>query len=603
MSESIRCRFMKIPFALGTSITLIAGLAGAQGTIQTFAGNGSTGFAGDGGPATSAALNYPKGVALDTAGNLYIADIDNSRVRKVTAAGIISTVAGNGFFGYSGDGGPALAASISDVTGVAVDGSGNLYITDDSNRRIRKIGANGIISTIAGIGVQGFSGDGGPATSAMLGRPVALVLDPAGNLYFADSVNQRVRKINASGIITTVAGNGLDSYSGDGGPAVSASFAFPIGIAIDAAGNLYVADGNNNRVRLITPGGIISTFAGNNQEGFSGDGGSATSASLNIPSDVAVDAAGSIYIADAGNNRVRKVNASGTITTIAGTDDNGFSGDGGPATQAMLNYPWGLTTDASGGLYIADRVNDRIRFVSGGISAAPSLLNNDVLNGASLLTNSPIAPGAIVSIFGSNFSTGTVSASTEPLPTSLAGTSVTFNGVAAPLFYISPTLINAQAPFNMATGLVQVQVQRGSSVSAVSTSSAATFSPGIFIMNPATGQGAILNSNYSLVSPTAPAHGGEYVAIYTTGLGPVQIPVASGALAPSMAPFPVTVTLPIVTIGGLTAAVAYSGLAPASIGLYQVNVLVPIGLSAGNQPVQISIGGVVSNTATLAVAP
>jgi uncharacterized protein (TIGR03437 family) len=598
MSQSIRCRFLKIPIAFGIGAALTAALAGAQGIIQTLAGNGNAAFSGDGGPATVAALNLMKGLAIDGTGNLYIADTGNMRIRRVSAAGFISTVAGNGLSGFSGDGGSSVAASMSDVTGVALDKSGNFYIADDSNRVIRKVDANGIITTIAGNGVQGFSGDGGPATSAMLGRPVALAFDAAGNLYFTDSVNQRVRKIGISGIITTIAGNGLDAYSGDGGPATSASLGTPIGIAIDAAGNVYVADGDNNRIRKITPNGIISTVAGNGGEGFSGDSGPATSAALNIPSDVSVDPSGNLYIADAGNNRVRKVDAFGTITTVAGTAENGFSGDGGPSTQAELNYPWGLTTDASGGLYIADRVNNRIRFIAGVLSAAPSLLNNAVLNGASFAPNFDFAPGAIVSVFGSNFSTGTLSASTVPLPTSLAGTSVTFNGVAAPLFYVSAKQINAQAPFNMAIGPVEIQVQRGSSVSTMTTSNAAMFSPGIFIVNQGTGQGAILHADYSMVSASAPARGGEVILIYATGLGALQIPVASGAIAPASAE---TNSYPIVTFGGLSGVVTYSGLAPGFIGLYQVNAMVPAGLQAGNQPLQINIGGVLSNIATLPV--
>jgi uncharacterized protein (TIGR03437 family) len=290
------------------------------------------------------------------------------------------------------------------------------------------------------------------------------------------------------------------------------------------------------------------------------------------------------------------------ITTAAGTGANGFSGDGGVPTKAMLNYPWGLTTDASGGLYIADRVNDRIRLIPGVISAAPSLLNNSALNGASFLQNFAIAPGAIVSIFGSNFSSGTVPASTVPLPTSLAGTSVTFDGIAQPLYFVSASQINVQARFDMATGPVQVQVQRGGSVSAMTTSNAGTFSPGIFIMNTQTGQGAILHSDYSLVSASAPARGGESISIYATGLGPLQVPVASGAIAPSTPPLAETSILPIVLIGGLTSTVTYSGLAPGLIGLYQVNVVVPVGLQTGNRAVQINIGGIISNTATLAVS-
>jgi trimeric autotransporter adhesin len=294
-------------------------------TIKTFAGDGTSGYSGEGAEAVNSALNNPKGVAIDPAGNVYIADSENFRVRKVNTAGLISTYAGNGVNAFSGDGGQAVNASISDILSVALDPAGNLYIADSSNRRIRKVAPGGTITTVAGTGVQGYTGDGGQAISATLGRPVAVTLDVAGNLYYVDSVDQCVRRIDTNGIISTVAGNGVQAFSGDGGLAVSASLAFPLGIALDSKGNMYVADANNNRIRMINSSGIISTVAGGANGGFSGDGGLAVSASLNIPSDVAVDSAGNLYIADAGNNRIREVNPAGVISTIAGTTGNGFS--------------------------------------------------------------------------------------------------------------------------------------------------------------------------------------------------------------------------------------------------------------------------------------
>lgn len=598
-------RFLVCILAPVATLSLAAGMAMAQDVINTGAGNGQAAYSGDGGPALSAAVNYPKGVAFDSAGNTYIADTENMRVRRVSPAGMIYTVAGTGTNAYSGDGGQAIAASLSDVTGVAVDSAGNLYITDDSNRRIRKVGANGIITTIAGVGVQGYSGDGGPATAAMLGRPVAVTFDAAGNLYYADSVNQVIRKIDTNGIITTVAGNGLDGYSGDGGPATAASLAYPIGVTVDHAGNIYIADGNNNRVRKVTPLGIITTVAGNGNGAFAGDGGQAANASLNIPSDVATDLAGNLYIADAGNNRVREVSPAGIISTIAGTDDNGYSGDGGPATEAMLNFPWGLAVTTSGTLYIGDRVNSRIRTVGQTVvtTAVPTLVNNPALNGASFAPGLAIAPGAIVSLFGSNLSVGTASYTTAPLPYSLDDTSVLFNGTAVPLFFVSQGQINAQVPFNLPVGTVQVQVQSGTSLSSTATVPVAQYSPGIFIVNDNANTGAIIHtSNYSVVTGSNPAVPGETLAMYVTGLGPVNMSIASGAVAPSIAPFALTVTNPTVTIGGVNANVSFSGLAPGYVGLYQLNVTLPSNISAGNQSVQVNIGGITSNAATLAVA-
>jgi uncharacterized protein (TIGR03437 family) len=566
-------------------------------TITTFAGNGVAGFSGDGGPASSAALNHPKGMAIDPAGNVYIADPDNARIRVVNSSGAISTFAGNGLSTFGGDGGPAASASISDVMGVALDAAGNLYVADSSNRRIRKI-ANGAISTIAGVGVEGFSGDGGPAANAMLGRPVALATDAAGNLYYVDSTQQRIRKIATNGIITTIAGNGLNGFAGDNGPALSASMSFPLGIAVDRSLNIYIADAGNNRVRKITPAGTIVTVAGSGAEGFSGDGGPAVNAQLNLPSDVAVDNAGNFYIADSGNNRVRKVDGSGTITTIAGVDTNGFSGDGGPPASAMLNYPWGLAVDSAGAIYIADRVNTRVREISSAASSGGPPAVNAVVNGASFAANSPVAPGSLVAIFGTGLAAGTAPASVVPLPLSLGQTGVTFNGVSAPLFFVSAGQINAQVPFTVAAGTASVQVTRSGASSAPANIGITPYSPGIFAMDQA-GGAAVFHADFTQVTTAAPAHAGETVVLYATGLGPLVGAVTSGAAASAMS----TTSTPVVTVGNARATVAYAGLARGLVGVYQVNFMVPGGLSPGNQPIQLTIGGAASNTANMAVTP
>jgi sugar lactone lactonase YvrE len=340
----------------------------ALGIITTVAGNGVFGFAGDGGAATSASLNSPAGVALDASGNLYIAEYANHRIRKVDAAtGIITTVAGNGINTFAGDGGAATSASLSHPNGVALDASGNLYIADYGNSRIRKVAAaTGIITTVTGNGVFGFAGDGGAATSASLYFPTGVALDASGNLYIADPRTQRIRKVDAaSGIITTVAGNGVLGFAGDGGPATSANLASPSGVALDASGNLYIADIGNERIRKVdAASGIITTAAGSGVLGFAGDDGAATSASLASPWGVALDASGNLYIADYFNHRIRKVDATtGIITTVAGNGTATFAGDGGAATSANLNYPVGVAVDASGNLYIADFRNQRIRKV------------------------------------------------------------------------------------------------------------------------------------------------------------------------------------------------------------------------------------------------
>ncbi|MDQ6836984.1 MAG: NHL repeat-containing protein [Actinomycetota bacterium] len=347
--------------------------AAANGDITTVAGNvNNAASSGDGGPATSAGISAPSAVAVDSAGNLYIADANAFRVRKVTVAtGIITTVAGNGTFGSSGDGGQATSAQLGTPQSVALDQAGNLYIADTGNGDVRKVTPAGIISTVAGNGMFADSGDGGPATAAALGLPYGVVVDQAGNLYIADNFNNNVRKVTAAtGIITTVAGDptGMSAgFSGDGNAATAALLSSPQAVALDAAGNLYIDDSGNQRIREVTASsGIITTVAGNGSFGFSGDGGLATSAALGNPGGVAVDAAGNLFIADSGNQRVREVTASsGIITTVAGNGTTGFSGDGGPATAAGLNSPQGVALDTAGNLYIADQGNHVVREVVG----------------------------------------------------------------------------------------------------------------------------------------------------------------------------------------------------------------------------------------------
>jgi uncharacterized protein (TIGR03437 family) len=355
-----------------------------SGIISTAAGRLS-GFSGDGGPATNAALNGPQGVAVDAAGNLYIADYFNYRIRKVNSSGIITTLAGNGSYRFAGDGGPATTAPLYQPSAVALDAADNLYIAETLNNRVRKITPGGIISTAAGNGLMQFSGDGGPATAAALLWPEGVAVDAAGNVYVADRGPRRVRKIGSNGVITTVAGGG-SAKPGDGGPATLASLSDLAGVAADAAGNLYIADKGDNRIRKVSPSGIITTVAGNGQRGFSGDGGLAASASLYYPMGVAVDTAGNLYIADKGNNRIRRVTSDGTITTVAGDGGARFSGDGGQAANASLYSPVGIALDTAGNLYIADGGNGRVRKIDpGGIitTVAGGLLSSVGLSGVS----------------------------------------------------------------------------------------------------------------------------------------------------------------------------------------------------------------------------
>ena len=316
-----------------------------------------------GGLAVEARLHTPEGVAVDAAGNLYIADTHNSRIRKVEPSGIISTIAGTGMHGFAGDGGPAAQARLSLPRGVAVDADGSLYIADYQNHRIRRVDPSGIISTVAGTGERGFGGDGGPAAQARLNFPRGVAVDTAGNLYIADYENHRIRRVDPSGAITTLAGTGERGFAGDGGPAAQARLGYTEGITVDADGNLYIADTGNSRIRRVNRSGAISTLAGTGERGFRGDGGPAVEAKLDFPAGVVVDAGGNLYIADASNRRIRKVDPSGAISTVAGTGEQGFAGDGGPAVEAKLNSPYAVAVDGAGNLYIADTYNYRIRRV------------------------------------------------------------------------------------------------------------------------------------------------------------------------------------------------------------------------------------------------
>ena len=332
--------------------------------ITTIAGDSVQGYNGDNIAATTAKLYGPYSTAVDTAGNLYIADLDNNRVRKVNTAGIITTIAGNGVAGYSGDDSAATLAKLDGPAGVAVDASGNVYIADDYNSRIRKVNTSGIITTIAGTGVNGYSGDNGPSTAAEINDPHGIAVDAIGNVYICDELNSRVRIINIMGIITTIAGTGLPGYSGDNTEATSAEIDHPYGVAVDLTGNIYFTEWTNNCVRKINTAGIITTIAGGNPTlGFSGDKGPATAADFHIPIGIAIDKAGNIFIGDSYNNRVRKIDQTGIITTYAGTGLEGYSGDNGPAIDAELYGPIGITVDISGNLYIADYSNGRIRFI------------------------------------------------------------------------------------------------------------------------------------------------------------------------------------------------------------------------------------------------
>ena len=430
-------------------VIVTKGPAGSP-VIATVAGDGSgtPGFSGDGGPADQALLNLPLGLAADSGGDLFIADSSNFRLRKVTPAGIISTVGGPGY-SYGGDGGAAISANLSGPEGVAVDPGAGLFIADTFNNRIRRVTPNGIVSTFAGTGAYSFSGDGGPATAATLRQPNSVAVGVAGTVWIADSVNSSVRRVDQGGTISTVftLPNNLlrppykiwepavaadafgDVFSagaytqpdvvgflGDvvkvapNGAVTTVAKISTEGIASDAAGNLVISDGGATVYRVTTDG-VAQVIAGNGRPGFYGDGGPATAAELLAPSGVAMDAAGNVYIADPGNQRIRKVTAEGIISTVAGTGNAGFSGDGGPATAAEINNPGGVAVDAAGNLYIADAGNNRIREVLArppGVQLSPTSL---IFTGQSTGAPAPTQSFSVSSVPGLGFSL-TVAAAT-----------------------------------------------------------------------------------------------------------------------------------------------------------------------------------------------
>jgi uncharacterized protein (TIGR03437 family) len=583
--------------------------AQSPGTIQTIAGNGATTYAGDGGQAKNASLNVPVDVSVDLAGNIFIADQFNHRIRKVATDGTISTVAGTGVLGFSGDGGPAVNAQLNTPIGIFVDATGNLYIADVGNQRIRKVDTSGRISTIAGNGGKGYGGDGGSALGATFYNSVRVAADAAGNVFVADQSNHRVRKITPSGTISTIAGNGAGTpqtggFSGDGGPAVSASLNNPTALVLDPAGNIYICDQFNHRIRKVDTNGIITTIAGNGSAGFSGDNGPALNASLNYPGGITRDAAGNLYFDDDANYRTRRISTSGTITTIAGTGSQGFSGDGGPATSAALNGAFGVALDLAGNLYIADSTNNRIRVVYGAVSGpAPSISAAGFTNAASFATGG--SPGAIATIFGTGLTrnlNGIVQNSSVPLPASLAGTSVTVGGKTAPVFNVvnvnGQEQISVQIPVDVAPGSAVPVVLNNGTATASASVNLTSAQPGLFTIDGT--QAAALHADFSLISAAAPAAPGETIIVFCTGLGVVNNPVATGAAASSTV-LSTSVASYTATIAGQNAPVVFSGLAPGFVALGQVNLTVPGGAPSGLQDISITGAGVNSNVVKIRI--
>jgi uncharacterized protein (TIGR03437 family) len=560
----------------------------AGGNMSTVAGNGVLNYGGDNGSALKAQMNTPQGAAVDNAGNIYVADTLNHEVRKVDTKGNITAVIGNGTAGSGSN-------QLSGPQGVAVDASGNVYVADTQNARILKVTPGGSASTYAGNGSPGYGGDNGAATSAQIYTPTGVAVDAKGNLYIADYQNHRVRKVAPDGTISTVAGTGNQGYAGDNGPATSALLNYPAGVAVDPGGNLYIADWGNYVIRKVSSGGTIVTIAGNHRPGFSGDGGPALQAQIDSPTDVAVDASSNVYFTDA-TARVRKIFASGFIGTIAGNGTAGYSGDGGTATAAQVNTPAGLAADSNGNLYVADSGNNAVRKLqplAGGLSAVASSASGQT---------GLIAPGELVTLYGSGMGpAGGVLA--QPIggvyQTAVAGTTVYVNGAAAPVLYASATQVNVAVPFELnANSPAQVVVTYQGQISSVTVPTSAA-APAVFTLD-GSGKGGVLAVNLSDSSvndANHPAKAGSNVLLYLTGAGQTNPPGTNGHLGAVPLPqvnFPVTAT-----IGGQSVKPSYAGAASGVVeGVTQVNLQIPSGLTAGQVSIQLAVGGANTQSGT-----
>jgi uncharacterized protein (TIGR03437 family) len=605
------------------------------------AGDGTSGNSGDGGPAAVARLTEPRELAFDFAGNLYIADsrpgarYPVGTVRRVSTDGIIETYAGGTDFRPRGDSGPPLWArieapgglalaedgrlSISDrvdqcvrrvsggaiatvasgldqPSGIALGGDGSLRIAEAAGSRVWQLATTGALTRAAGLADSdsaGYSGDGDAAVDARLRGPEAVAIGAGGNLYIADTLNHAIRQVLPNGLIVTIAGGSAAGYSGDGGPASSALLNGPAGIVADAAGNLYVADTGNHAIRKIDALGMIGTVAGTGAAGFGGDGGPATAAQLRSPVGIALDASGNLYIADTGNHRVRRVASDGTITTIAGTGMPGYSGDGGPALSAELNEPAGIVVDAAGGIYVADRANSRVRKLAPAAAGPvePPAVQLNLVNTASLLPG-PVAPGELVSIFGTGLGPGTAAPGRLDggvLDTNLAGTEVLFDGVPAPLLYAQYSRINLQVPYEMSGRTsANVEIREGGVTKQRLVTALAESAPAIFTADGGSGPAATINEDGTVNSAANPAKPGSIVTIYATGEGQTSPAGTTGKLA--AAPYPVPLSQVSLTIDGRDAAIVFAGSAPGYAGLLQINARIPESARSGAAPVEVAIG-------------
>jgi uncharacterized protein (TIGR03437 family) len=571
--------------------------------LSPLVGTGDQGFL-ESGSSLASQLYAPETVAVDNAGNIFIADKGNHRIRKVTRSGVISTVAGNGQIGSSGDGGLAINAPFNSPNGVVVDNSGNIYIADTNNHRIRKVNSAGIISTIAGSGIQGFAGDGSanPALQ-QFDIPVGIFLDTTGNLLVADAGNHRIRKLNlTTGVLTTIAGKGYGSGTPDGTAAINSFLRYPTSVVADAAGNIFISNTSGNNIKKINSAGILTNFAGNGTAGFGGDGDDAKLAQFNGPGGIALDAAGNLYVTDQANNCLRKIDTSGVISTPAGRGTNNNLKDPIIApSEAGFNAPAGVVVDRAGNIIVADTNNHRVVVIA-------AFKNAVSVNGASFQAT-PVAAESIASVFGNNLTIGTQIATTLPLPTELSGTTVKVrdslgNERLAPLFYAGAGQVNYQIPAGTAAGFATIIITNSNGEISTGAVNVTTIQPGVFsatsdgagaaaatllfikngvrtggIVAPCTAQGC------NAVPIDLNAYDETYVEMYGTGIR------ANSGLSNVTA-----------TIGGVNVPLLYAGAHCCFVGVDQLNLLLPKSLvGKGLVDVVLTVDGKVANAVKINV--
>lgn len=523
----------------------------------------------------SAQLNYPNSLATDVSGNIYVADTLNLRVRKITPSGVITTVAGSG--DTLRDGGPATSSSIY-PTAVAVDSAGNLYIAEEPSR-IRKVSSSGIISTIGGNGRSGYSGDGGPATSASFFSPHGIAVDTSGNVFVADTQNHRIRKISSSGTVVTVAGSGGSGNTGDGGAATNAQIGFPFSVVVDRNGNLYIGVGSG--VRKVNTQGIITTVIP-----------TVCPSGCLSSSQVAVGPDESIYFSTF--REVRRLSPTGVLSQITG-NGTGYSGDGGPASNATFGLLSGIAVTSAGSVYVADSFWGAIRLLQPG----PPFAVNAVTNAASNRSGA-IAPGQIVIIAGSalgpaQIATATVGSGDGRYPMQVAGTSVQINGEVAPMIYSWANQVAAIVPYSIAGSNARITVTYQGQTTTEFSVPVALSSPGVFTLD-STGQGqaACVNREGSLNTAATPARIGEVISCFATGEGRTTPAGIDGR--PVAIPLPQPILPVSVSVGGQRVRPQYAGGAPGQLaGLMQVNFEIPTGIQTGNAvPFVLTVGDVSS---------